>query len=93
MGRTAAQRIVFDIFLVISLLLMPWWATLGVAFILLLYFPSFYEILFVGVFLDILYHPARLVFPQSFLASIVCFFSLIIATTLRTRIAIDGSTH
>ncbi|MBU6430800.1 MAG: hypothetical protein KGJ58_00750 [Patescibacteria group bacterium] len=49
------KRIIIDALLFLAILLLPPLAPLIVAFFLSYYFESFYEIIFVGIFIDSLY--------------------------------------
>lgn len=45
-------RVVLDILLFLSLILLPWWLTTLIVVALLFYFPKFYEAIFAGFFMD-----------------------------------------
>lgn len=49
------KRIVFNIFLVASVIYMPWWVTAVLAVAGVFMFKRFYEIVAVGVLMDLLY--------------------------------------
>lgn len=57
------KRIFFDLLLLGAVFYTPWWVVLPLAFIGAFLFPSYYEIILVGVLFDLLYgistHPAR----------------------------------
>jgi len=65
----AKNRLMSGIILFLSVFFLPWWMTSLLALATLLIFPSPYEVLFIGIFLDALY-----VLPQSSLAESNLFF-------------------
>jgi hypothetical protein len=50
------SRIVIDILLFLALFMVPWWFVLVLAGIAVLYFDSFFEIIFLGFAIDSLYN-------------------------------------
>lgn len=50
-----ATRILLDVAVFISLVLLPWWMTVLLVFVLLWYFPHFYEAIVAGFIIDSLY--------------------------------------
>lgn len=55
-------NIILRIFILISPFIFPWWVPLILACAALFYFQSYYEIIFIGLIFDIVYHSASTVF-------------------------------
>jgi len=55
MSRKYYKRIMFDSALFLSLFFMPWWVTILLGVIFLYIFDSYFELLFLGFFIDVLY--------------------------------------
>ena len=59
MGRNnqklTRQRLLADIVLVLAVFLLPWWFSALLAVAALLYFETFFEIIFLGLMVDALY--------------------------------------
>ena len=49
------QRIIADLFLLISILILPFWVSIISVIIFALYFNRYYELLIAALFIDILY--------------------------------------
>lgn len=49
------SRIIFGIFLLLSVFMLPWWISFFASLIGLLYFKKLYEVFVVGLILDSLY--------------------------------------
>jgi len=50
-----SKRVVFSIFLFLSIFVFPWWVTIAFSIFGIFLFGYFYEALIVGVFIDTLY--------------------------------------
>ena len=57
------KRIIFDLILLIVVITLPWWISVILAFAGLFYFEKFYEVIFVGLFIDSIYG-SSVVFPD-----------------------------
>jgi hypothetical protein len=55
MTSSVPLRFVYSAVTLISVFILPWWSSLTLGVMGVFVFPSFYEVLFVGVFLDSLY--------------------------------------
>ena len=55
MNKTFFVRMIYDIVVLISILFISWWYTLFLCFIGVILFKHYYECIFVGVLLDLLY--------------------------------------
>ncbi|MFC1720851.1 hypothetical protein ACFL0K_01210 [Patescibacteria group bacterium] len=55
MSNGILKRIIADLILLLSVLFMPWWLTVILAFVLVFYFKSYYEFIIAGVLTDALY--------------------------------------
>ncbi len=53
------QRILADIFIIISALVAPWWITVILVFFGLIYFESYIEAFFIGAIIDAIYSTAN----------------------------------
>jgi hypothetical protein len=51
------KRVIFGIFLIISAFVLPWWFTCLLALAGLFYFDNLYEVIAVGLIIDLLYGP------------------------------------
>ncbi|MEX2405616.1 MAG: hypothetical protein WD579_03385 [Candidatus Paceibacterota bacterium] len=69
--KDRGTRILFDIVLLISLGILPWWITAILAVGGALYFPRFYEIIIVGAIIDGLY--SLYIVPWTTIAAIILF--------------------
>lgn len=81
------KRVIFDIFLAISIFLLPWWATISLAVIGLFIFANYYEFIACSVIVYIISAPPSKPFlSSSFLiySSIIVFYLLV--QTLRRHI-------
>ncbi|MDO8564724.1 MAG: hypothetical protein Q7R88_01890 [bacterium] len=66
------QRIIADILMLVSLLLLPAWVTVCAAVVLFFYFQNYYEILLVGLLLDLFYAlPVEPLFGFQYVYSII----------------------
>ena len=54
-SKNRAQRIIFNIMLVLSTIYLPWWITLPMTLCGLFLFDRFYEYFLVGILMDTLY--------------------------------------
>lgn len=64
--------------ILLSVFMLPWWFVLILVCAGLFYFENFYEILFIGLFFDILYHSAHTVFGLYGFTLIACILFLIV---------------
>lgn len=79
-------RIVFNILMFLSVLFLPWWVTVIVAMVFLSKFKA-YEIIFWGVFADILYNASVPSFLNiEYLFTITFIVLLIISHYLKRRL-------
>lgn len=79
-------RIVFNILMFLSVLFLPWWVTVIVAMVFLSKFKA-YEIIFWGVFVDILYSASVPSFLNiEYLFTITFIVLLIISHYLKRRL-------
>lgn len=53
--QTSSKRIIFDVALLCSLLLLPWWATCTLVLVGIFIFMPFFEGIFAGLLLDVLF--------------------------------------
>lgn len=79
------KRIIFDLVLLIAIFYVPWWVIGIAAFIGVFMYPLYYEIIIVGVILDILYgaHLYPISGTYNTLSAIVIFF---VASYLRKAV-------
>jgi hypothetical protein len=49
------KRVVFGIFLILSLFILPWWVPFLLSILGLFYFENLYEVIVVGLGIDVLY--------------------------------------
>lgn len=55
MKKNLSKRVLFSVFLFLSVFFFPWWFTIALSVFGIFFFKSFYEALIVGVFMDTLY--------------------------------------
>lgn len=46
-------RVIFDLLLLIITVFMPWWVSFGIALISSIVFQNFFEIIFIGLWIDL----------------------------------------
>ena len=80
MNKTFLMRIIYDIAILISILSVNWWFTLLLCFGGVILFRSYYECVFAGIALDMLYG-----MPQGYLMNTSLIFTTI------TSVLIIGS--
>ncbi len=56
------KRIILDILLFLSVLFAPWWVSVLLALIFMIYFRNFIEIIIAGFIIDILYGNGQMYF-------------------------------
>jgi len=81
------RRLIADLILLISVVLLPWWLSAPIAIIFLFVFDSYYEILIAGLIIDSLY-PHSFIIPRisigfTFLAAVVFLASFPIKRNLK----------
>lgn len=54
-SRPFALRIAADVLLFLSAFIFPWWAVLAAGALLLFFFNNFWEVMIVGLVIDVLY--------------------------------------
>lgn len=78
------MRIILNISLFFSIFLFPWWFTTAFALVLTFRFKNFYEILFAGLLIDLVYGTSlELFFNISFIFTIGSVIFLIIIENLK----------
>ena len=82
MNKIFFARIIYDIIVLISLLSINWWCTLFLCFFGVILFQHYYECLFAGILLDVLYG-----MPRDYLMNTSLIFTAI------TSILIIGSSR
>lgn len=73
--KNMTGRIITNIVIVISILFLPWWATVLLVCAGILLFPHFYEAIIAGVLMDVLYGVSMVSF-SGFVAVFTVIFSL-----------------
>jgi len=49
------KRLAIDVALLVALFVLPWWIFALISIVLLFFIPTFYEIIFLGIFIDSIY--------------------------------------
>ena len=88
MGKDRKIRFLVDIFLVFSVLYLPWFIAPVVAFCLAIYLGNFYEMVLVGLAIDLIYGPPSTSGHFRYLATTYCAALLALTYFIRRRIAI-----
>ena len=78
MGSNIKTRLILDIFIILSLMLMPWWFTSILIAIGIFVFGLFYEALVFGLIMDSLYGVPKELFFEIPFVSFVSFFVLLV---------------
>ncbi len=71
------KRLFFGIFLIISTFILPWWLAILLGIIGLFYFNNLYEIIVVGLLIDVLYGQKYEIWGFSLIFTVsmtVCFY-------------------
>jgi len=82
------KRVLFDIFLILGLFLLPWWVGFILAFIGIFLFKNFYEFIFFGILIYIIYgfDGYRLLFQEFWIAVILVLIFFILSRIKRSLI-------
>lgn len=68
-------RVFINVIMVMFILITPWWVYSSALLFLIFYFNSYYEAIFLGIFIDALYGPSVILdFPLFFTFSTVILF-------------------
>lgn len=83
------QRILADILLIGIVLFAPWWVSLGVAAAFLFIFRDFYELIAVGLLIDLLYAaPAPRFFGFQFVFSFAALLLFVVLRQIKRRVRV-----
>lgn len=81
------KRSIFDIALLLSLFILPWWCTLILAVIFLFLIEPYYEIIVVGFILDSLYNaPVGFLLHFQFVLTLFCLIMILLSDLLKRRL-------
>ncbi len=89
MDSSGKKRIIFDVFVFLSILFLPWWFSITTMFFGLVAFKNYYEILFFGLLIDSLYGIKKdFFFNLPFVGFLLGLVSLIVVDWARERLRI-----
>lgn len=79
------KRVFFDIFLIASLFLLPWWVGFFIAIIGIFIFSNFYEFIFFGIFVYVTYgfESERIIASRFYLPTISLLIFFLISKSKR----------
>ncbi len=81
------KRVICDVILFCLVFLLPWWVSLILGLIFALSFENYYELLFLGIFIDSLYTtPLAFYHHFQFVISLFCAIVLLILVPLRKQL-------
>ncbi len=82
------KRALYGVALIISAFIMPWWIVILFSVLGILYFPQLYEVIAVGLILDMLYGSVLSIHGVSIVFTIGLTCALYILTNVKSRIFI-----
>ncbi len=83
------KRLAFTGALFVSVFLLPWWVTLCIALIALFYIPSFYELILVGLYFDMIYATPQIgLFSYTYIGIMVSAVLVLFAHVMRFRLGV-----
>ncbi len=82
------KRVLYGVALIVCAFVMPWWISVLFSLIGILYFPHLYEVIFVGLIIDMLYGGTIVVHGVTIMFTIALTISLYVLTNLKRRIFI-----
>lgn len=85
------KRIAYDLFLLLSLLLLPWWVSSLLLLLGLCLFSSWYECLIGALILDTLFNPSDGSFLHSFFFTLSASGLFLLSWYLRERVLLSRS--
>jgi hypothetical protein len=89
MGSDSSRRIIANIFICLSIFVLPWWLSISLILISFFIFKPFYEGLLFGLLIDLLYFNPRELFynlPAVFISLVVIFILVqLLGKQLRMR--------
>jgi hypothetical protein len=91
--QNSSKRLFFNGLVIMSAILFPWWFTCGLAIVGIFIFTSYFELLFVGIFLDSLYSlPHGTVF-QVYFFTIIFGISFLLSFWIKEHLTFSNRTE
>lgn len=82
------KRALYGVALIVCAFVMPWWVAVVFSLIGILYFPHLYEVIFVGLIIDMLYGGTIVIHGVTIMFTIGLAIALYVLTNLKRRIFI-----